>query len=178
MCSFSCIKREGNQNEQKEVEKYSYKTKGDNNSSADAEIIKDNNVLGKVIFKIPKAGYIQQFLVSKTGWIVAIVLPSLGIIIYDILQIFKKARNKLINNDDDEVKKRKKKLKEVLEDSEDNIDEIDNFSSGKENAESIIKDYTSNNNDVEIKAQENTQPDIIKESIEVKDEDEEEIELL
>lgn len=66
---------------------YSYKTKGDNNNTADNEIINSSNVLGRVIVKIPKVGYIQQFLVSKTGWIVAVVLPAMGIIIYDILKI-------------------------------------------------------------------------------------------
>ena len=70
---------------------YSYKTKGDNNNAADSEIIPSSNVLGKVIFKIPKAGYIQQFLVTRTGWIIAIVLPSMGIIIYDVLKVLKSA---------------------------------------------------------------------------------------
>ena len=62
-------------------ENYSYKTKGDNNNAADNEVISGDNVLGKVVLKIPKAGYIQQFLVSKTGWVIAVLLPCLGIVI-------------------------------------------------------------------------------------------------
>ena len=95
---------------------YSYKTKGDNNRSADNEIIPSYNVLGKVIFKIPKAGYIQQFLVSRTGWIVAILLPSLGIIIYDVLKIFKKTykKRKIVDDEDEEVKKRKQELNKIM----------------------------------------------------------------
>ena len=102
----------------------SYQTKGDNNNSVDAEIIPSYNVLGKVIFKIPKAGYIQQFLVSRTGWIIAIVLPSLGIIIYDILKLLKKAYGKQnkIDDEDEEIKKRKKQLENVL-----NTDTVEPF---------------------------------------------------
>ena len=105
---------------------YSYKTKGDNNNTEDNEIIKGNNVLGRVILKVPKAGYIQQFLVSKTGWIVAVILPALGIIIYDILKIILmatgvKPRNKVtknLKNNDERTKEARKKLKEVVEEDE------------------------------------------------------------
>lgn len=98
---------------------YSYKTKGDNNNAADLTSVKAENVIGRVVFRIPKAGYIQQFLVTRTGWIVMIVLPSLGIIIYDILKLFKsigkKAKPKKLVEDADVLKK-KKALKEVLKD--------------------------------------------------------------
>lgn len=66
-----------------------YETKGDNNNAADASYVPASNVFGKVIVTIPKMGTLQQFLVTKTGWVVAIVLPSLAIIIYDILKMFK-----------------------------------------------------------------------------------------
>lgn len=69
---------------------YYYYTKGDNNNTADFSPVSQNSVIGKVVVKIPKAGFVQQFLVSKFGWLVAIVLPCLGIIIYDVLKIFKK----------------------------------------------------------------------------------------
>ena len=100
--------------------KYSYKTKGDNNNTADNEIIESDYVLGKVVFKIPKAGFVQQFLVSKTGWIIAIVLPSLGIIIYDILKLVKKAygKNNLIDDEDKEIQKRKKELEKIMQTEE------------------------------------------------------------
>lgn len=68
---------------------YSYKTRGDANNVSDGASVSAENVIGRVIFKIPKAGYIQQFLVTSTGWLIAIVLPCLGIIIYDILKLFK-----------------------------------------------------------------------------------------
>lgn len=97
---------------------YSYKTKGDNNNAPDNEITSGDNVLGKVVVKIPKVGYIQQFLVSKTGWIVAVVLPCLGIVIYDILKLFKHTARKgsqLIKRDK-RTEEARKKLKEVVDD--------------------------------------------------------------
>ncbi len=66
---------------------YRYRTKGDNNNVEDSWIVPETHVLGKVMFKIPKLGYVQQFLSTSTGWIIAIVIPSLGVIIYDILKI-------------------------------------------------------------------------------------------
>lgn len=67
-----------------------YYTKGDANNTADTTPVSENNVIGKVILKIPKAGYLQQFMVSKFGWLVVIVLPCLSIIIYDVVKIFEK----------------------------------------------------------------------------------------
>ncbi len=99
---------------------YSYKTKGDNNNTSDNEIIKSQSVLGKVVFKIPKAGYIQQFLSNKFGFIVAIVIPALAIIISDIVKLFGsiggKKYNKYLNND--RAVNAKKRLKEVISDDE------------------------------------------------------------
>ena len=79
------------------------------------------NVIGRVVFRIPKAGYIQQFMVTKTGWIVVVVIPCLGIVIYDILKMFKvaakkKKQKKLVETDD--VINMKKKLNEVIEEDE------------------------------------------------------------
>ena len=97
---------------------YSYKTKGDNNNAPDNEITSGDNVLGKVVVKIPKVGYIQQFLVNKTVFIVAVVLPCLGIVIYDILKLFKHTARKgsqLIKRDK-RTEEARKKLKEVVDD--------------------------------------------------------------
>ena len=99
---------------------YSYKTKGDNNNSEDREFVDDSDVLGKVVLKIPKAGYFQQFMVSETGWIVAVLLPCLGVVIYDILKIFKATarRSKTIIAKTKETDDARKKLKEVINDDE------------------------------------------------------------
>jgi len=67
-----------------------YYTKGDANNTADSSPVSSKNIVGKVILKIPKAGYIQQFMVSKFGWLVVVVLPCMAIIIYDVVKIFEK----------------------------------------------------------------------------------------
>lgn len=99
---------------------YSYRTKGDNNNTGDREVIDGGNVLGKVVLRIPKAGYIQQFLVSKTGWIVAVLLPCLGIVIYDILKLFRHTAKKgaSIIKKNQRTDSAKKKLKEVLDEDD------------------------------------------------------------
>lgn len=102
---------------------YFYRTKGDNNSTPDPTLVDSKNVIGKVIFRVPKAGFIQQFLVTKTGWIVAIVLPCCGIIIYDILKMFrvmsKKKKKQLPEND--QTKRAREQLKEVLDYEEEEL---------------------------------------------------------
>ena len=69
---------------------YSYRTKGDANNTADASLVPNDNILGKVILKIPKLGYIQDLLTSKGGLIIVVLIPCLVILSYDIMKIFKK----------------------------------------------------------------------------------------
>lgn len=76
--------------------KYMFRTKGDNNNTEDASLVGEENINGKVILKIPKIGYIQYFLTQAYGWIIAIVIPCLGIIIYDIIKVGKLIRNNMV----------------------------------------------------------------------------------
>ena len=69
---------------------YSYRTKGDANNVADASLVPNDNVLGKVILKIPKLGYLQDLLSSKGGLIIVVLIPCLAILSYDIMKILKK----------------------------------------------------------------------------------------
>lgn len=68
---------------------YSFETKGDNNPSPDITLAEGNRILGEVIFKIPKLGYIQQFLATKGGWIIVILIPCLTVLSYDVLKLIK-----------------------------------------------------------------------------------------
>lgn len=75
--------------------KYMYRTKGDNNNAEDPTLVSSEYVSGKVILRIPKIGYIQYFLSQAYGWIIAIVIPCLAIVIYDIVKLVKLiAKNK------------------------------------------------------------------------------------
>ncbi len=73
---------------------YTYRTQGDNNNVADAALVPNANVLGRVILKLPKLGYIQDLLASKGGLIFVVLIPSLIILSYDIMKILKKAGKK------------------------------------------------------------------------------------
>ena len=101
---------------------YSYMTKGDNNLANDGAAVPFDNVLGKVLFKIPQLGRIQEFLGTKGGWLIVVVIPALIVIISDILKIFRlqSSKNKVENyelkekNKKQEEQKRKDKIKEKL----------------------------------------------------------------
>lgn len=68
-----------------------FRTKGDNNNVEDATLVREEDLVGRVILKIPKIGYIQYMLSTSFGWILLVVIPCLGIIIYDIMKLFKNA---------------------------------------------------------------------------------------
>ncbi len=73
---------------------YTYKTQGDNNNIADTVPVPNANILGKVILKIPKLGYLQDILSSKGGLIVLVLIPCLAILSYDIMKIFRRVGQK------------------------------------------------------------------------------------
>ncbi len=101
---------------------YSYRTQGDNNNTPDNEIVPGSNVFGRVVLKLPKIGYIQQFLSSMLGWIVVIVLPCLGIIIYDIMKVIKTmfgVNDKPKDGESKRVMEARKALRESFEKVED-----------------------------------------------------------
>lgn len=62
-------------------------TKGDANPVEDESCAKYNNVIGKVIIRIPGLGHVQRFLASGVGWLLFILIPALVIIGRDILRL-------------------------------------------------------------------------------------------
>lgn len=68
-------------------------TQGDNNNVQDSQVITPENIIGKVAFSIPKAGYVAQFL--SQGWVVGLEMVALGAFIF------------LYNKDDKEDKDHK-----------------------------------------------------------------------
>lgn len=77
---------------------YSFQTQGDNNNVADSALVPQNNIYGKVILKIPKLGYLQEFLASDGGWIIVILIPCLTVISYDIVKLTKGLKRKKYKN--------------------------------------------------------------------------------
>jgi signal peptidase len=75
-----------------------YITKGDNNSSVDVGFTTIDKIVGKVFLIIPRVGLVQSFLSSKWGWLLIVVIPSLGILIADIFKLVElfKIKNEII----------------------------------------------------------------------------------
>ena len=69
-------------------------TKGDNNNVEDFVLAQEQNVIGEVIYKIPKLGYVQALLASKGGLIIIVLIPCLAILSYDIMKMLKKIGQK------------------------------------------------------------------------------------
>lgn len=67
---------------------YIFRTKGDNNPVDDRSYVPFNNIYGKVIFKMPKIGYLQQLISRPLGLISCIIIPILVVLVFDGLRIF------------------------------------------------------------------------------------------
>ncbi len=87
---------------------YLFTTKGDNNNTQDSSRISFDEIYGRVLFRIPKIGYIQYYLSSILGWVAIIIVPAVMIIGYDVYKLIKTLRSK-----DDNTKKIDKKNEEV-----------------------------------------------------------------
>ena len=59
-------------------------TKGDNNSIADKNSVQTDNVYGKVLFVLPKIGFIKNFLSNPLNIILCILIPSTIVIVVDL----------------------------------------------------------------------------------------------
>lgn len=84
---------------------YTYQTKGDANNTVDFALAEHHNVIGEVIFRIPKVGYIQEILASKGGLIIFIFIPCLAVLSYDIVKIVKKIGKKKFKSESTVVRR-------------------------------------------------------------------------
>jgi signal peptidase len=72
-----------------EITERGFKTKGDANEDPDSRIVKPNEVIGKVVFKIPYTGYLVHYARSKYGFIFLVLVPGIAIIIGEVRNILK-----------------------------------------------------------------------------------------
>lgn len=70
--------------------KKSFSTKGDANRSGDRGEIEEGDILGKVIWTIPKLGYVINWLRTPYGFVGMIVFPAVLIIGMEVAEIRKK----------------------------------------------------------------------------------------
>ena len=97
---------------------YLYTTKGDNNNTQDSSRISFDEIYGRVIFRIPKIGYIQYYLSSILGWVAIIIVPAVMIIGYDIYKLVKTLRSKEDNIKKIDNKKENTKNKRIKKEKE------------------------------------------------------------
>ena len=79
--------------------KRTFQTKGDANNAADFALAEEHNIIGEVIFKIPKVGYIQEILATKGGLIIFIFIPCVAVLSYDIVKLIKKMGKKVAKSE-------------------------------------------------------------------------------
>jgi len=87
----------------------SYTTKGDANKTADLKPLSRLMILGKVLFSVPLVGYAVEFMKTKTGLLVMVVIAAF--IIFSEVTNVKKESSRLLA----ERKKRKLNVEEKIE---------------------------------------------------------------
>ncbi len=83
-----------------------YITKGDHNETIDRNPVKFSQIRGKVIMRIPKIGYLKYFLIEYYGWIIAVLIPSVAIVSYDIVKLFRNIKNNKLEKREESNKKK------------------------------------------------------------------------
>ena len=137
---------------------YYFTTKGDNNLVPDETPVEFNNIIGKVVLKIPQLGQAQFFLLKQGSKLFLVLIPSFGILIYDLLKMLnlfdtKKKVDKSLETKDnklskEEEEKLKEKIKNRLSDkSLINEDIIDKENEDKHSEEKEIKTKESKETD-------------------------------
>lgn len=70
----------------------SYITKGDANKSGDPGEVKQNEIIGKVLFDVPHIGYILDFAKKPKGFFVLVIIPAALIALGEISKIIREIR--------------------------------------------------------------------------------------
>ena len=79
--------------EVKEGQTRQFITKGDANTEEDEEQITANDIIGKIIFVIPKLGFLINFSQSTMGLIILILIPAAGLIFDEIIKVTAKQKD-------------------------------------------------------------------------------------
>ena len=75
-------------------ENSNYVTKGDNNPIVDSSVVNTSAIYGKVLFRIPKIGYIQEFFLKPSNYFICLLIPAFIFVIYEVVRIFSILRQK------------------------------------------------------------------------------------
>ena len=141
---------------------YYFTTKGDNNLVPDEAPVEFDHIIGKVILKIPQLGQAQFFLLKQGSKLFLILIPSFGILIYDLLKMLnlfgtkKKVDKSLETKDNKLSKEEEEKLKQKIKDRL-------NVDNNKENNQPLLEDKEIVKEEVNKENSEKKQEEIIAE---------------
>ncbi|MFZ2226035.1 MAG: signal peptidase I [Candidatus Moraniibacteriota bacterium] len=68
-----------------------YATKGDANQAGDSNSISEEQIVGKVVFTIPKLGFAISFAKSRWGLIILLIIPAIFFILDELLKLKRNA---------------------------------------------------------------------------------------
>lgn len=74
-------------------------TKGDANDGPDMNEVNENEVIGKLIFKVPFVGYAVAVMKRPYGFLAIIIIPAAVIVVDEIAKIVKEVKNARKKND-------------------------------------------------------------------------------
>lgn len=74
-----------------------YITKGDANNAPDTREIQKKDIIGKVLFNLPFAGYAVDFAKKPIGFALIIIIPALVIIADEVKKIIRELKGKKIH---------------------------------------------------------------------------------
>ena len=73
----------------KRSERFLIRTKGDANEDRDPYLVPPQNIVGRVCFRIPVAGYVACFLKTPLGFTLALLLPGLALVAMEVRDIYR-----------------------------------------------------------------------------------------
>lgn len=91
---------------------YSYVTKGDHNSMVDPDEVKISDIIGVYSGKIPVVGKAVDFMKTKTGFFVCILLPLIAFFLYELIRFImvviegKREMSGVSAEEEEEIKKK------------------------------------------------------------------------
>ena len=95
-------------NEDIDLDTTTYTTKGDGNEDTDTGFVRKEQVIGKVVFKLPLLGFLVSIAKTQTGFILLVVIPA-TILVYGELVNLKTEFTDLLADREKGKKGKKKK---------------------------------------------------------------------
>jgi signal peptidase len=66
-----------------------FRTKGDANNGYDLELVPASKVTGRILFHLPYLGYLSQFVRTRQGWLLIVVIPATIFLLIEVVRILK-----------------------------------------------------------------------------------------